>query len=355
MSDRDRDGLLESVSVIICCHNSEARLQATLDHLAEQITEPGIFGEVVVVDNGSTDRTGEVAKDLWPEGFAPLRVVREDQLGLSYARERGVREAKCEYLCFIDDDNWVNPGFIQKVHDIFETHPEVACCGGPSVPVFEADPPTWFEACQSPFACGKQAEGAGHLTDGYLWGAGLSVRKSAYLQLRACGFRSLLTDRRGTSLSSGGDTELVCALVLCGWKQWYDPKLGIKHYMPAARLSWSYLRRLCRAIGMSSVGIQHYLHSLNGPPKSVKEFAQRTWLWTVLSYTRQLMGYLPVVLKSRTDVLEGKQEILNVETCIGLLCGLLRQWAVYDLRTLRVWKRFGRAYWRVSFKHPSME
>src|SRR5437867_4426773 len=135
-----------SVSVVICCHNSAQRLPETLGHLARQKFEASIPWEVIVVDNASTDETPKIARNCWPaQARSILRIVPEPQPGLSHARIRGFAEAKYAIVCFIDDDNWVCPDWVQTVAKTMSLHPEVGACGGRIEAVCEIEPPPWFE------------------------------------------------------------------------------------------------------------------------------------------------------------------------------------------------------------------
>src|SRR5438067_13925901 len=100
---------MDGVSVIVCCHNSAARLPPTLQHLAKQRLPDLTPWEVLLINNGSTDDTCAVAGQVWrTEGSpAPMRIVDQPKLGLSYARERGIATASYDTLVFVDDDNWL--------------------------------------------------------------------------------------------------------------------------------------------------------------------------------------------------------------------------------------------------------
>lgn len=235
------------VSIVICCYNSAARLHQTLDHLASQKVSSNILWEVLVVDNASTDNTAQIAQDLWPaDSPVPLRVVREPKPGLSFARRRGFEEARYEFVSFVDDDNWVADNWVETVHKIMITHPEVGACGGRSTAVFECEAPDWFETYQSSFAVGDQASGEGDVTEtrGWLWGAGLNIRKTAWERLVQSGFQFLLTGRKGAKLTAGEDNELCYGLRFLGWRLYYSPKLELVHFMPKRRITWKYLCQL---------------------------------------------------------------------------------------------------------------
>lgn len=255
-------GTAASVTVVICCHNSAARLPATLAHLARQRTPADVDWEVLVVDNASTDATAASARHLWPDGApAPLRVISEPTPGLAHARRRGFEASDHDVLTFVDDDNWVEEGYIAEVARIFTTHADVGACGARGVAAFEADPPAWFAQLAHHYAIGPQAEHEGYVpieTRKILWGAGLSIRRAALEQLYAAGFQVLLGARTGGSLMSGDDAELCFALRLAGWQLYYSPALGYHHYIPVERLTWEYATRLQDGLGRSSVPLKHY-------------------------------------------------------------------------------------------------
>jgi len=267
----------KGVSVILCCHNSESRLKPTLQHLATQHITIGIPWEINLVDNASTDQTALFGESVWQQYGSDINfnVVFEPKLGLMHARIRGLKSASFTYICFIDDDNWLDVNYVQKVYDIFESHPDVAACGGKIEAVFEPgfQLPSWFHEYQQAYAIGAQGETEGVVPDsrGYLWGAGLSFRKSALIQLFDSGFRPLLTDRRGKLLTAGGDSELCYALRACGWKLWYSPQLRLRHFIPSFRVDWNYLLKMYKGFGAARVFHKVYLFFLNGR-KRIKLF-----------------------------------------------------------------------------------
>lgn len=277
------------VSIVVCCHNSESRLRPTLEHLAAQ-KDACVPWELIVIDNASTDSTCKMAVSCWPEDApAPLRVVREGKLGLSNARERGFAEAQYEIISFIDDDNWVCSEWVKVVTDVFLSSPDVGLCGGESSPVFEGTPARWFSQFQKCFAVGAQQESAGHLNNGWLWGAGLCVRKSAWQALVDRGFRSVLTGRAGKRLSAGEDTEICMVLSLAGWKQWYEPKLRLQHFIPNSRLQWSYLRGLFRGFGAAGTQLSAYGEAFRTPSMLTTDYWRRTWPWGVASALKRVV------------------------------------------------------------------
>jgi glycosyltransferase involved in cell wall biosynthesis len=338
------------VSIVVCCHNSAKRLPDTLAHLASQKIPDGVSCEVVVVDNASTDNTAVLAQELWPAHCRiPLRVLQEPQLGLSCARHRGIVEAKYEFVSLIDDDNWACPEWVSVAAEIMAQHPEVGACGGYNEAVYEVAPPAWFDQFKASYAVGAQGQGPGDITDtrGFLWGAGLTIRKSAWQQLVDSGYQSLLVDRQGEKLSAGQDTELCFALRLAGWRLWYDPRLRLFHYLPAGRLKWRYLRLLCRGFGEASVSFDSYeiAFNSNGAHSGLVKRVKTTWLWRTLATTKSLLRHPVKLALSLRMPLESDPDVLLIENYWGRLRELFRRRKTYgsNIREINAapWRRSG--------------
>src|SRR5262249_11931937 len=141
-------------------------------------------------------------------------------------------------------------------------------------------------------------------SNGSLWGAGLSIRRHAYLELFDRGFRPLLTGRAGRQLTTGEDVELCFAFRLAGWRIWYDPRLRMQHFMPRNRLSWQRLRGLERANGAASVSYAAYLS--NG-----RKGFRESWPWQVQGATRGLFRRpRGTLLRALSSDCEGSVEAL---------------------------------------------
>jgi glycosyltransferase involved in cell wall biosynthesis len=258
------------VSVIVCCYNSEARLPQTLRHLALQKVPEGLPWEVVVVDNASKDNTTAVAEKLWADfgSDVAFKVEQEPEPGLSSARLKGINTTRYDYMLFCDDDNWFCETYIARVFEIMEREKEALACGGLGEEAFEEGfmPPYWFERLKGSYALGPQAEKEGFVDShrDFLYGAGLTIRRSAWEALLRAGFKSLLSDRKGNELTSGGDTELCNALSLLGKRLYYAPDLTFKHYMAAGRFTDDYLIRLYRGFGKGRVVLSAYTALIHG-------------------------------------------------------------------------------------------
>jgi glycosyltransferase involved in cell wall biosynthesis len=238
------------VSVILCTHNPRREyLQKVLHSLSEQ-TLPKEDWELLLIDNCSAP---PVASQFTLKWHPYSRHVREEELGLSAARIKGVREASGEIIVFVDDDNVLRSDYLQTATEILRSHPEIGALGGQLLPLSDSVAyPAWFYNYAHYFAVGVQSLTSGDVsTRGYLWGAGLVVRRSLLVRAMECGGRPKLTDRRGTSLSSGGDGELCKWVLMQNKRLWYDEKLVAEHLIPPSRLTLDYLSGLINSLGES--------------------------------------------------------------------------------------------------------
>ncbi len=267
---------MNGISIILCCYNSEKRLPVTLKHIADQKVVDTLNWEVVVVNNNSSDHTVAVAKNTWIAlgSPAPLIVVDEKQPGLSFAREKGISQAKYDILLWCDDDNWLCEAYMETAFSIMQDDQQIGALGGWCEAAFETDKPKWFDTYAKYFAVSKQGRKSGDITEkkGCVYGAGMVIRKSHHSDLKGVGYDNLLKGRVGKSLSSGEDTEYCYALRLIGKKIWFDERLFFTHFMTEGRLSLAYVSRMRKAMTYSNFILWPYLDLLEGKKQSKNDF-----------------------------------------------------------------------------------
>ena len=233
-------------SIVICCFNSAKRIESTLAHIAHQNLNNFIF-EVIIVDNNSTDETQTNSLNIWNSFNVKneLYVIEEKKAGLTYARNAGIKSAKGKYILFCDDDNWLEKNFLLNALNILNTNSNIGILGGRGIATSSVELPNWFEANKGAYAVGEQAIKTGIINErGYVWGAGMIFRREEYLKLIQAGFHSLLSDRKGNELSSGGDSEICKWLLLVGKDLFYSEELVFHHFIEPTRLTKEYFDKL---------------------------------------------------------------------------------------------------------------
>ncbi len=243
------------VGVIICTHN--ARLDYFARCLAALRAQTLPFGQwdLLIVDNLS-DRSVAGAIDLsWHPN---ARVVYEPTLGLTPARLRGIRESSADLLVFVDDDNVLAPDYLQSAVAIADKYPYLGAWSGQCLPEFEATPPEWTRRYWGTLCIREFDQDVWSnlplLPETMPCGAGLCVRRPVavhYLGLYDRGARSMILDRVGTSLVSGGDNDLAACSCDLGLGVGLFCALKLNHLMPPQRLTEDYLCRLVEGIEYS--------------------------------------------------------------------------------------------------------
>ena len=184
---------MNGISVVICTYDGAGRLPQCLDALSKCAFGSG--GEVVVVDNGSTDDSAVVAASHWAtidSAPVPLRIVKEAKNGRAWARRAGAQAAQYDLLIYCDDDNLLDPDYVSAAIELMRD-PEVGAASGVARPVSSAAFPAWFYTFADDYSVGCQArwpEVFGELDIDMTpfehrcpWGAGLVVRRQDLLKV----------------------------------------------------------------------------------------------------------------------------------------------------------------------------
>src|SRR5262249_40066485 len=156
---------------------------------------------------------------------------------------------------------------------------------------------------------------AATIATSFLVGAGMTIRKSVWQWLQNNGFHSQLSDRLGTRLSSSGDVELGCAILLAGWKIRVEPRLELRHHLIPHRLRWDYLRRLIRGVGESHVVLDSYFLVAQSDSSSLLDSLRQCWWIRLAKETAQLFyTYSSAkLLRCAFRNMEGDDEVAEIE------------------------------------------
>ena len=114
------------VSVVVPIYRIERYIGICIESLIRQ-TYQNI--EIILVDDGSDDRCPAIC-DLYAKKDPRIKVIHKNNGGLVSARKTGVEQSKGEYIGYVDGDDWVAPGFIERMlNDALENDADVVCAG----------------------------------------------------------------------------------------------------------------------------------------------------------------------------------------------------------------------------------
>jgi glycosyltransferase involved in cell wall biosynthesis len=244
------------LSVIICTHNPRLEyLSRTLEALRLQ-TLPMAEWELLMIDNASQPVVAALVSLAWHPN---AHHIREEILGLTPARLRGIQEAQGQLLVFVDDDNLLDPDYLTNSLEIYEEYPFLGAFGGSITGEFEVNPPLSIIPYLEGLAIRKTV--SDHWSNAKKWseatpfGAGICVRREiAELyseRVRNDRIRVAL-DRKGTSLGAGGDLDMAWTSFSLKKGTGCFARLRATHLISKDRLTESYIERLYAGLAFAN-------------------------------------------------------------------------------------------------------
>lgn len=226
------------VSVVVCTYNRADMLREAVLSLDLLRTEGEFSYEILIVDNASTDDTLSVAQELQDACSVPVRCVYEATPGVSAARNRGIAEARGEWIAFMDDDQIADETWLSGLLSAAQRH-DARCVGGVNRLRLPED---------------QQARRLAPSLESLLGATPMSTDERPYTCQHAPGAGNLLVHRSvfdeiGTfdeSLAAAGeDLDLYRRMWTRGIRAWCTPRAVTFHVVPAYRLDRKYLRWKC--------------------------------------------------------------------------------------------------------------
>ncbi len=220
------------VSIIVCTYNREKYIKQCLIALHHQEEKWNNY-EVLIIDNNSTDATHQISQQyIEDNSLSNFRLIKEANQGLTYARNKGILEAKYDIISFVDDDATVRHDFISNLIKNFETHLDILAIGGKVIPVFpESDEPKWIskyiEGIVSRVDYGNETK---YFKEKFPVGCNMSFRKEIFESL----------GRFNTNIKIRSDEKELFRRLINKYgrkKILYAPDVYLEHVMGAERVS----------------------------------------------------------------------------------------------------------------------
>jgi GT2 family glycosyltransferase len=232
-----------TASVVVCTRNRARQLCQTLSSImADDSATPRDF---IVVDNASSDTTAEVVRS-----FPGVRYVREEAVGVSHARNAGVRAATGDVIVATDDDVTVAAGWCDAMVRPFGD-PTIEVVGGNITPLWTEPPPVWFDQRIGLLVALPQYGSVSREMGPDEWPVGACIAyRRASLQAMDTPFSPRLGPRPGLSINHE-EMALVRLLSQRG-RVWYANDARVQHRIAAERVRVPALRRAAFQAGIGN-------------------------------------------------------------------------------------------------------
>jgi GT2 family glycosyltransferase len=269
---------LPSISVVICTRDRSHLLDAALESLRAQSLAPDRF-ETIVVDNGSADGTQRIV-----QARAGIGYVFEPQVGLSAARNAGVRRATGAIIAFMDDDATASPDWLESIIDSFEGDPDVWALGGRVTLGWRGTRPRWLPVQAEPLLSGFDHGPARMELPAPVapFGTNVAFRSEVFVEVGAF---HLGLGRKGESLISGEEAEMCLRIRRHGKKVVYEPAAVVEHHVSRERTTLRWLLRRAFAQGRTKA-IFHGMAAGDSYPSlrslPIRVLRDAAWGWTAL-------------------------------------------------------------------------
>lgn len=238
-----------TLSFIICTYNRDRYIYQCLSRLAAN-ARPNEW-EIILVDNNSTDNTPaecqRFAAECHPSNY---RYIVERQQGLSYARNRGIAEAKGDWLVFLDDDAMVGPDYVANLLALLRDNPTAGAFGGQITPFFEDAAPKWMSRWTMGFVSAIDMGNRVCLfpKGKFPIGANMGISRRTVEQV---GVFNTALGRNKENLLGGEEKDIFLRIQALGIPIYYFPNIGVRHCIPARRTTKDFIRRLGYGVGVS--------------------------------------------------------------------------------------------------------
>jgi len=238
-------------SIIICTYNRDKYLYNCLKSIAENNFSFENY-EILVINNNSTDNTENECQRFQNDFLqVNFRYFVEKNQGLSFARNRGIDEAKGAVLVFLDDDAFVQKDYLKNLFNNLEKYPDYSSFGGKITPKFESgEPPKWLSKWTYSWVSAidlgeKTQEFSG---EKYPIGANMGIKADILAQI---GNFNTELGRSKKNLMAGEEKDIFNRIKNFGGKIYYFPDIKVEHIIPEKRTTNDYIKRMGQGVGVS--------------------------------------------------------------------------------------------------------
>lgn len=217
------------VSIAICTFNREFFLEKCLNSIFKYTKQSKLF-DIIVIDNNSSDNTKDVVLKFQKENYN-LRYFKEKNIGLSYARNRAIKETKTPYIAFIDDDVKISKTYLDRLIWLI-SNCEFDCIGGMYYPWYISEKPKWIS---NDFGQKEMLlDSIGILKSEYNSGGNIMFKTDI---LKKHGGFPIHLGMKGNKISYGEEDYVQSLIRKDGGKIYFDPELIVFHVVQKYKIS----------------------------------------------------------------------------------------------------------------------
>ena len=205
-----------------------------------RLERPSSGWKLVLVDNGSVDRTAQVVASF--SDRLPLHAVFEPQPGKNRALNAGLALVEGDLTVLTDDDVFPHAAWLNELQTAARTQPEYSIFGGAIVARWEEPPPPWIGWVEPgpAYALTDPSLKEGPLPASLIFGPNMAIRTNIF----EAGIRfDPAMGPRGSSYPMGSETELVLRLAGQGHKAWHAPEAVVEHFIRKEQLTAAWVRQ----------------------------------------------------------------------------------------------------------------
>ena len=220
------------------------------------INKPKEEYEVIVVHNVSNENFDDVINS-YIDKIPNLKYFHENKYGQLAGRHRGLKEAKGDILCYIDDDSFVDEKWLIEIEKTFCDN-NVILAGGNNLPLYEVTPPKWLKYFWTETPYGKYMDKLSlidfniynhKLPTWYVFGCNFIAKKDIILKYG--GFNPDVVPKNEQKYQGDGETALSLKLNKAGYYVLFNPRILIHHFVPKNRMTLGYLKKRAFYQGVS--------------------------------------------------------------------------------------------------------
>lgn len=282
------------LTVLIATRNGAATLPVVLERYCA-LTVPLGGWKLVVVDNGSTDRTREIIASFADR--LPITYIFENSNGKNAAVNTGLRFVSGNLVVFSDDDAFPRHDWLVRFREAADNEPRFGMFGGVIVPRWQTCPPTWLLKCvpkDSTYTISDPDLADGLVDAGHLFGPNLAIRTDFF----DCGeqFATSIGPTSSRWYPMGGETEFVLRLQKLGVRACHVRKAVVEHFVRSEQLRPLWLLRRAVRAGRGNRRLMKLLNAASAEP------CRPTRLRCLLRLVRHTMTALlaPLALNRQT-------------------------------------------------------